>query len=426
MSLLVVDDSRVAQLHLCAQLAAAGYGAGEVVVAGSAAAAFEVLGLGAPARAGGGVDLVLLDVVMPGLSGVEACRRLKAAAHLRDIPIIMVTGQAEQAHLVEAFAAGALDYIVKPADAVELAARVRSALNLKREIDRRKAREAEVRAQLRRALVAEGALAAANARLTAQAARLAAELRAAARVQADLLPAAAPALAGFELAARCVPTRDVGGDFYDWQQPAPGVLCFALGDVMGKGMAAALLMTTVRAALRAVTRHAPPGPTMDAAAAALEPDLDRAGSFVTLFHGRLDLAARRLSFVDAGHGHVFLRPAAGPPVALAPRGLPLGASFGPAPPPPYRAGHLAFAPGDALVLYSDGLLDARPDLALDPAALSAALAGLPSAPAMVDRLVALTRPPGGAAPAAPADDITVLVLRCTAAPAAPPPAAAAP
>ena len=74
-------------------------------------------------------------------------------------------------------------------------------------------------------------------------------------------------------------------------------------------------MTTVRAALRAVTLHNPPGATIDTAAA-LEPDLDRAGSYVTLFHGRLDLATRRLRFVDAGHGHVFLHRAHGPMLEL--------------------------------------------------------------------------------------------------------------
>jgi serine phosphatase RsbU (regulator of sigma subunit) len=415
MTLLVVDDSRVAQIHLCSLLEEAGYAPEAVLVAQSAAEAFDILNVAAPERPGAAVDLVLLDVMMPGMSGVEACRRIKATEHLRDIPIIMVTGQAEQVHLVDAFAAGAMDYIVKPANAVELAARVRSALTLKHEIDRRKAREADVRAQLLRALVAEQALAAANTRLTEQAALLAAELRAAARVQADLLPPEAPHLFGFELAARCVPTRDVGGDFYDWQQPEPGVLCFSLGDVMGKGMAAALLMTTVRAALRAVTRQNPPGATMDAAAAALEPDLDRAGSYVTLFHGRLDLPTRRLRFVDAGHGHVFLHRARRPLDELRPRGLPLGLAFGLPDEPRYHEGSLTFGPGDALVLYSDGVIDARDDLNLDYAGLDHALRGLTSAHAMVERLIALTH-----VSETPPDDITILVLRCS--DAAPPPA----
>jgi serine phosphatase RsbU (regulator of sigma subunit) len=427
MTLLVVDDSRVAQLHLCSLLEEGGQDAGTIVVAGSAAEAFSILGRDAPERAGGGVDLVLLDVVMPGMGGVEACSQIKATAHLRDIPIIMVTGRSEMQYLEAAFAAGAIDYIVKPANEVELTSRVRSALTLKHEIDQRKAREADVRAQLQRVQVAEGALAEVNQRLTEQAALLAAELRAAARVQADLLPREAPRLRGFDLAAVCLPARDVGGDFYDWQEPAAGVLCFSLGDVMGKGMAAALLMTTVRASLRAVTSKNPPGPTMDAAAVALWEDLERADSYVTLFHGRLDLATRRLRFVDAGHGHVFLHHPHRGVEGLEPRGVPLGMSIGRPTGPLYAEGSLELRPGDALVLYSDGLIASRDDIALDRVGLSDVLLGLTSARAMVDRLVALTR-----ASPAPPDDITILVIRCddgdggggaAAAAAAPPPAA---
>jgi hypothetical protein len=84
--------------------------------------------------------------------------------------------------------------------------------------------------------------------------------------------------------------------------------------------------------MRAVTRQTMPGSTMDAAASALGPDLERAGSYVTLFHGRLDLTERRLRFVDAGHGHVFLHRPHRPVEGLQPRGLPIGMS----PPPSIR------------------------------------------------------------------------------------------
>src|SRR6185369_14974069 len=81
---------------------------------------------------------------------------------------------------------------------------------------------------------------------------LQAELTCAAAVQAKLLPRSTPDLPGFEIAARCVPAHQVGGDFYDWQEMAPGILSVTLGDVMGNGMAAAMLMATVRAAVHAV------------------------------------------------------------------------------------------------------------------------------------------------------------------------------
>src|SRR5215831_8539695 len=80
-----------------------------------------------------------------------------------------------------------------------------------------------------------------NAALTRQ---LEAELARAGAVQAELLPRDAPALPGFELKAHCIPAREVGGDFYDWQEITPGVVTLTVGDVMGKGMSAALLMAT--------------------------------------------------------------------------------------------------------------------------------------------------------------------------------------
>jgi hypothetical protein len=72
------------------------------------------------------------------------------------------------------------------------------------------------------------------------------------------MPRGAPALPGFDFAARCLPARQVGGDFFDWHEPAPGVLTLTLGDVMGKGLPAALLMATVRPPWRRSTAEAPP------------------------------------------------------------------------------------------------------------------------------------------------------------------------
>jgi response regulator RpfG family c-di-GMP phosphodiesterase len=92
---------------------------------------------------------------MPDIDGVTACRRIKQQARLRDIPIIMVTAQHDLNNLREAFFAGAMDYINKPVNQVELLARVSSALTLKNEMDCRKSREAElcrINEELQRAL----------------------------------------------------------------------------------------------------------------------------------------------------------------------------------------------------------------------------------------------------------------------------------
>ncbi len=144
MPILVIDDSSDARQQIAALLATAGHRA--IVQADSATAAFRLLGVDQPAEQPRSIDVILLDVVMPEMDGIETCRRIKASAAHKDIPIIMVTVRDEIESLKAAFAAGAIDYIAKPYDKVELVTRVAAMLSLKREMDRRKQREAELQA----------------------------------------------------------------------------------------------------------------------------------------------------------------------------------------------------------------------------------------------------------------------------------------
>lgn len=231
------------------------------------------------------------------------------------------------------------------------------------------------------------------------------ELVYAAEIQAKLLPRSYPAIPGFDMAARCLPAKQVGGDFYDWQQVSPSVFNLTLGDVMGKGMAAAMLMATVRAALHAVTLYNKPAQAVHLAERSLNEDLENSESFVTLFHGQLEAADRTLSFVDCGHGYVFIRRAGGAVETLSPRGLPLGVQGGEV----YQEGCVLFEKGDVMVLYSDGLIDANPQLALTHQILAEQISGgQETAVEMVDRLIGLTQQPDPQP-----DDITVLVVRYT-------------
>ena len=128
MSILIVDDSQHSRLLLTAFLRAAGYT--ELPNASSAREAFNHLGMDDPDGAIPDVDLILMDITMAETDGVEACRQIKASPLIQDIPIIVVTAHDEAEYLNDAFAAGAMDFITKPVNKVELLARVRSALTL--------------------------------------------------------------------------------------------------------------------------------------------------------------------------------------------------------------------------------------------------------------------------------------------------------
>jgi phosphoserine phosphatase RsbU/P len=141
-AILIVDDSRDEQELLSTRLRAAGYGS--LMVADSAEAALGMLDQDRAGQKTGEIDLILMDIMLPGIDGLEACRRIKATEGLQDIPLIVITVKTDEKDLLTAFAAGAMDYIRKPVNPAELVARVSSALGLREERNARKAREQEL------------------------------------------------------------------------------------------------------------------------------------------------------------------------------------------------------------------------------------------------------------------------------------------
>ena len=143
MRILIVDDSEDSRDITEAALLSAGYR--DITMATSALEAFALLGiLEETASEGATADIILLDIVMPEVDGIEACARIRKDARYCDIPIIMVTSLEDMESLSNAFVAGATDYVTKPVNRTELVARVRAALKLKSELDRRQAREREL------------------------------------------------------------------------------------------------------------------------------------------------------------------------------------------------------------------------------------------------------------------------------------------
>jgi PleD family two-component response regulator len=143
MRILIVDDSEDSCDLTEAALVSAGYS--DICIAHSAWEAFKLMDIGWPAsKADAQVDIILLDIVMPEVDGIEACARVRSDTRYADIPIIMVTSVDDIDSLANAFVAGASDYITKPVNRIELLARVRAALKLKTELERRQAREREL------------------------------------------------------------------------------------------------------------------------------------------------------------------------------------------------------------------------------------------------------------------------------------------
>jgi sigma-B regulation protein RsbU (phosphoserine phosphatase) len=210
--------------------------------------------------------------------------------------------------------------------------------------------------RLFRSVADQAALTIQNAHLLEEVVRVRAQQRdlaIAAQVQKRLLPAAPPKMPGYDCFGITVPSQEVGGDFFDWIELPGKNWGLAVGDVAGKGVPGAILMATVRAALRAQAEHVYElDHILDRVNRALRADTE-ASEFVTLFYGVLDSGARRLTYCCAGHEPAVLvrdgqvqRLAAGGPLL----GVTDDAVYG------YEA--VPLKPGDTLLVYSDGACDA--------------------------------------------------------------------
>lgn len=220
--------------------------------------------------------------------------------------------------------------------------------------------------------------------------------------QQALLPAAPLEHGGVKVTGVCVPANSVGGDYFDYG-PFGELVHIAIGDVMGKGTAAAILGASTRSACRAVVPTVETGAGLGAAVDRIEraifADLQRTNTFVTYFHAVIDPEAGELHYVDAGTGLTLLIRADGSTEQLTGISLPLGIEM-----QEHETQSRPLEPGDRLVMVSDGLLDIVDDQMDWVEEVEALVRASVDGPDVLRRIAEVSRA------RVPIDDVTVVVV----------------
>lgn len=224
MTILLVDDNQVNLFVIEKILKNAGYD--NCVSLASAYELFDYLQLDVQDSTGNSVDLILLDIMMPEIDGIEACKRIKKNERFKDIQIIFVTALEDKNKLAEALDIGGVDYITKPINKTELLARIRVALRLKAELDWHTQQEKKIQY----------------------------ELDLATHVQRSLL---SPPLNenNIQIAVSYLPSSNLAGDMYYWHKINDHRYAVILLDMMGHGISAALVCMFISSVLREAVKQ---------------------------------------------------------------------------------------------------------------------------------------------------------------------------
>lgn len=272
-------------------------------------------------------DLLLMDLNYTGdtTSGTEGMDMLSRVQAIDDsLPVVVMTGWGSVDLAVETMRRGVRDFVQKPWDNTQLLATLKSEIAAGRERRRRAADDQR-------------------------------ELEEARRIQRKLLPASIPQIDGCEIATQWQPASGVGGDCFDVIGFGPAKLGVCIADVVGKGIPAALLMSNLQAAVRAfATEAAHPSELCQQVNRILCGRIAE-GRFISFFYCRLDMALGTLAYTNAGHWVPMLVHADGSVSRLTAGGTILGVF----PDAAYEEAHEPIVSGDRLVLFTDGVIEAR-------------------------------------------------------------------
>ncbi|WP_161598703.1 MULTISPECIES: SpoIIE family protein phosphatase [Desulfonatronospira] len=224
-------------------------------------------------------DLILLDIMMPGIDGYEVCRRIKADPGTAGIPVIFVTGRSDVEDEAYGLSLGAVDYITKPFHFPIIKARVKNHLELLQA--KRSAQEAH--------------------------SRLSKELQAMSDLQTSILPSTEYHSQGLYARGFYQPSGLAGGDYFDYLPLGHDGLRCVIADVSGHGARAAFLMSMVRTVFHFDEAVLPLPHLLEALNSQLMQTVGDMGDFVTLMAVDIDPLKNRLEYINAGHCPAFLR-----------------------------------------------------------------------------------------------------------------------
>ncbi|MFZ7943212.1 PP2C family protein-serine/threonine phosphatase [Neobacillus sp. 19] len=273
MKIIIVDDNKTNLMIVGKILQMAGYK--RLVPMTSAMELYDYLQLDNPNPPEHDIDLILMDLMMPEIDGMEACRRILSHEHYKDLPIIFVTAMGDSNKMAEAMDAGALDYVMKPINKIELLARIRSVLRLKVEKDMRKERDKRIQY----------------------------EMDLAKQVQLSVL---SDPLKEEDVTISAVykPSFELAGDLYAWYKISPHRYGIILLDMMGHGISSSLVCMYIYSALKdSITEIGDP----EAVLKELNRRMDQLhidsliNYYFTAIYMVLDTEKQTIEYVNAGH-----------------------------------------------------------------------------------------------------------------------------
>jgi sigma-B regulation protein RsbU (phosphoserine phosphatase) len=275
------------------------------------------------------IDLILTDINMPVMDGLTLLSRINELNN-KFLRSVIVSAYGDMENIRTAMNRGAYDFVTKPIDLKDLEITIEKSL---KEIEKTK-----------EALSSHDKLIA-----------LKQELEIAKVIQTSILPKTFPEKKEFEIFAKMIPAKEVGGDLYDFFMLDKYRLAVVLGDVSGKGIAAAMLMAVSKTLIKATAYKGMPADNVLYEVNNLLADDSPPNMFVTVFYGVLDTRNGSFEYSNGGHNAPFLISSDGNITQLDNIG---GLLLGAIKDSEYESNIITLKPDDYLVLYTDGVTEA--------------------------------------------------------------------